>query len=178
VCCLQTPVLHVRLFDKANSQKPCADAPAPPRTLDQTHRVYPPAMQTNRSTRACLEATAPRGGESLEVGSRSWLRPHVRRFPGRNRMPGDRSITLLRARARGQRRRRNASSQPRKKTYCGCKSSTLSKSREPRAALVEFPTPTTKLGLLARHGYGIPARVRADQRSLDPNTTASLELPA
>jgi putative transposase len=31
---------------------------------------------------------------------------YVQRFPGRNRMPGNRSFALLRARARGQRRRR------------------------------------------------------------------------
>ena len=54
----------------------------------------------------CFGAIAPRCGAWIEAASRSWLQLHVRRLPGRNRMPGDRSFALLRARARGQRRRR------------------------------------------------------------------------
>jgi hypothetical protein len=46
------------------------------------------------------------GGAWIEAASRSWLQLHVRRLPGRNRMPGDRSFALLRARTRGQWRRR------------------------------------------------------------------------
>ena len=57
-----------------------------------------------QGVRRCFGAIAPRGGASIEAASRSWLQLHVRRFPGRNRMPGDRSIAFLRARARGQRR--------------------------------------------------------------------------
>ena len=53
-----------------------------------------------------LRSHRARGGAWIEAASRSWLQLHVRRFPGRNRMPGDRSFALLRARARGQRRRR------------------------------------------------------------------------
>src|SRR5215470_16196736 len=45
-----------------------------------------------------------RGGAWAEAASRSWLQLYVRRFPSRNRVPGDRSFALLRARARGQRR--------------------------------------------------------------------------
>src|SRR6202030_2076334 len=58
-----------------------------------------PVRQGLRSHRA-------RGGAWIEAASRSWLQLHVRRFPGRNRMPGNRSFAFLRARARGQRRRR------------------------------------------------------------------------
>ena len=47
-----------------------------------------------------------RGGAWTEAASRSWLQLYVRRFPSRNRVPGDRSFALLRARARGQWRRR------------------------------------------------------------------------
>jgi hypothetical protein len=53
-----------------------------------------------------LRCYCARGGAWIEAASRSWLQLHVRRFPGRNRMPGDRSFAFLRARARGQRRRR------------------------------------------------------------------------
>ena len=55
-----------------------------------------------------LRSHRARGGAWLEAASRSWLQLHVRRFPRRNRMPGDRSITLLRARARGSARSRPA----------------------------------------------------------------------
>src|SRR5215475_869864 len=54
----------------------------------------------------CFGTIAPGGGAWLEAASRSWLQLHVRRFPRRNRMPGNRSFALVRARARGQRRRR------------------------------------------------------------------------
>src|SRR5207342_1476065 len=50
---------------------------------------------------------------------RSWLQLHVRRFPGRNRMPGDRSLALLRARARGQRRRRALHPNPEREPAVG-----------------------------------------------------------
>ena len=53
-----------------------------------------------------LRSHRARGGAWIEVASRSWLQLYVRRFPGRNRMPGNRSFALLRPRARGQRRRR------------------------------------------------------------------------
>ena len=53
-----------------------------------------------------LRSHRARGGVWIEAASRSWLQLHVRRFPGRDRMPGDRSFALLRATARGQRRRR------------------------------------------------------------------------
>src|ERR1700693_2522745 len=53
-----------------------------------------------------LRCHRARGGAWIEAASRSWFQLHVRRFPGRNRMPGDRSFALLRARAPGQRRRR------------------------------------------------------------------------
>jgi hypothetical protein len=53
-----------------------------------------------------LRSHHARRGAWIEAASRSWLQLHVRRFPGRNRMPGDRSFALLRARTRGQRRRR------------------------------------------------------------------------
>ena len=53
----------------------------------------------------CFGAIAP-GVALLEAASRSWLQLHVRRFPRRNRMPGNRSFALVRATARRQRRRR------------------------------------------------------------------------
>ena len=53
-----------------------------------------------------LRSHRARGGAWIEAASRSWLQLYVRRFPGRNRMPGNRSFALLRARARGQWRRR------------------------------------------------------------------------
>ena len=49
---------------------------------------------------------------------------------------------------------------------------------ELRAALVEFATRYNETWLVARHGYRTPARVRADQCRLDPNTTADLRLAA
>ena len=60
----------------------------------------------SRSGRACtvLRSHRAQGGAWIEAASRSWLQLHVRRFPGRNRIPGDRSFALLRARAPGQRR--------------------------------------------------------------------------
>ena len=49
---------------------------------------------------------------------------------------------------------------------------------ELRAALVEFATRYNETWLVARHGYRTPAQVRADQCTLDPNTTADLKLAA
>src|SRR4051794_10106259 len=49
---------------------------------------------------------------------------------------------------------------------------------ELRAALIEFATRYNETWLVARHGYRTPAQVRADQRSLDPNTAADLKLAA
>ena len=45
-------------------------------------------------------------GAWAQAASRSWLQLHVRRFPGRDQMPGHRSFAVLRARTRGQWRRR------------------------------------------------------------------------
>ena len=47
-----------------------------------------------------------RRGAWAQAASRSWLQLHVRRFPGRDQMSGHRSFAVLRARTRGQRRRR------------------------------------------------------------------------
>ena len=47
-----------------------------------------------------------RCGAWAQAASRSWLQLHVRRFPGRDQMSGNRSFTVLRARTRGQWRRR------------------------------------------------------------------------
>ena len=66
-----------------------------------------------------LRSHRARGGAWIEAASRSWLQLYVRRFPGRNRMPGDRSIALLRARARGQRRRRAIHPNPEGKPAVG-----------------------------------------------------------
>ena len=78
-----------------------------------------------------FEALEPPGGASvlrshrarrsawIEAASRSWLQLHVRRFPGRNRVPGDRSFVLLRARTRGQRRRRALHPNLEGEFYCG-----------------------------------------------------------
>jgi hypothetical protein len=53
-----------------------------------------------------LRSHRPRRSAWIEAASRPWLQLHVRRLPGRNRMPGDRSLALLRARTRGQWHRR------------------------------------------------------------------------
>ena len=55
---------------------------------------------------------------------------------------------------------------------------TLDTIEELRAALVEFATRYNETWLVARHGYRTPAKVRADQCRLDPNTTANLKLAA
>ena len=47
-----------------------------------------------------------RRGASAQAASRSWLQLHVRRFPERDQMSGHRSFAVLRARTRGQWRRR------------------------------------------------------------------------
>ena len=47
-----------------------------------------------------------RRGAWAQAASRSWLQLHVRRFPERDQMSGHRSFAVLRARTRGQWRRR------------------------------------------------------------------------
>ena len=52
----------------------------------------------------CFGSIAP--GVGAQAASRSWLQLHVRRFPGRDQVSGHRSFAVLRARTRGQWRRR------------------------------------------------------------------------
>ena len=53
-----------------------------------------------------------RRGAWAQAASRSWLQLHVRRFPGRDQMSGHRSFAVLRARTRGQWRRRTLHPNP------------------------------------------------------------------
>src|SRR5580658_8794198 len=122
-----------------------------------------------------LRSHRARGGAWIEAASRSWLQLHVRRFPGRNRMPGDRSFAVLRARPEGngvaERFIRTL-----KENLLWVR--TFDTIEELRAALVEFATRYNETWLVARHGYRTPAQVRVDQCRLDPNTTADLKLAA
>ena len=79
---------------------PGADAPGCASVMSVPH------ISLTLSVTIVLRSHRARGGAWIEAASRSWLQLYVRRFPGRNQMPGNRSFALLRARARGQRRRR------------------------------------------------------------------------
>src|SRR3954463_8307334 len=111
----------------------------------------------------------------IEAASRSWLQLHVRRFPGRNRMSGDRSLPLVRARTPGQWRRRTLHPNFERELAVVRTFDTI---EELRAALVEFATRYNETWLVARHGYRTPAQVRAKQCQLDQNATANLKLAA
>ena len=66
----------------------------------------------------------------------------------------------------------SASSEPSKENLLWV--STFNTIEELRAALVEFARHYNENGLVARHGYRSPARVRADQCQLDQNAVANL----
>jgi hypothetical protein len=94
----------------------------------------------------------------MSMASRSWRRVSCK-GPGsgssRARV-SDRSFALLRARARGQRRRRAL--------HPNLELRTFDITEELRAALVKFATRYNEAWLVARHGYRTPAQVRADHR--------------
>src|ERR1700739_5004647 len=97
-----------------------------------------------------------------------WLQLHVRRFPGRNRMPGDRSLALLRARARGQRGGERFIRTLKESLLWARPSDTI---EELRTVLVEFANRYNETWLVARHGHRIPTQLRDDQCRLDQNAT-------
>ena len=84
-------------------------------------------------------------------------------------MPGDRSVALLRARARGQRHHKRFIRTLKENLLWVRTFDTI---EELRTALVEFANRYNETWLVARHGYRTPAQVRADQCRLDQNATA------
>ena len=148
------------------------------KSLAFMHRGRPIASRPWSRCARCasvLRSHRARGGAWIEAASRPWLQLHVRRFPGRNRMPGNRSFALLRARARGQRRRR-ALHRTLKENLLWVR--TFDTIEELRAALVEFATRYNESWLVARHGYRTPAPGASRSMGLDQNTTADLKLAA
>ena len=106
---------------------------------------------------------------------------HVRRFPERDQMSGHRSFAVLRARTRGQWRRRSASSETLKENLLWVR--TFKAIEELRAELVAFARRYNETWLVARHGYKTPARVRkranhATNFAIDPTLAAALPLAA
>jgi putative transposase len=90
-------------------------------------------------------------------------------------MPGDRSFAFLRARTRGQRRRR-ALIRTLKENLLWV--GTFDTIEDLRAALITFARHHSETWLVAGHGYRTPAQVRADQCRLDQNAMADLKLAA
>ena len=94
-------------------------------------------------------------------------------------MPGHRSFAVLRARTRGQRRRRALHPNLEENLLWVRTFKTI---EELRAELVAFARRYNETWLVARHGYKTPAKVREEQTkpgiAIDPTLAAPLPLAA
>ena len=128
----------------------------------------------------CFGSIAPGVARGLKLASRSWLQLLVRRLPGRDQVSGHRSFAVLRARTRGQWRRRAL--HPNLEGELALGADVQNHRGELRAELVAFARRYNQTWLVARHGYKTPARVREEQTTpriaIDPTLAATLPLAA
>ena len=110
----------------------------------------------------CFGSIAPGVARGLKLRHDQRLQLHVRRrFPERDQICRHRSFAVLRARTRGQWRRRAL--HPNLEGELALGADVQNHRRELRAELVDFARRYNETGLVARLVYKTPARVREEQ---------------